>query len=190
MKRVLLMILMPLCCQSLLAAEVYRWTDEDGVTHFSDRPVEGAEVVTIDDPVTFQAPQVQRRTQRSDSESGDDAAEDEYSAVNIVQPAQDSVVVNTAGVVDVVVNTEPRLRRGHRLTLLLDGDEVATLSAGQTRTQLQSVPRGQHRLSVEVRGSNNALVSNGNAVSFTVQQISILNPNNPNAPPVPGPAGR
>ena len=38
MKRALLLLLIPFCSQSVLAAEVYRWTDEDGVTHFSDSP--------------------------------------------------------------------------------------------------------------------------------------------------------
>lgn len=50
----------------LATAEVYRWVDEDGEVHYSDRPVQGSESVDVDVPPP--------------GESDSNAAPDEYPA--------------------------------------------------------------------------------------------------------------
>jgi len=39
-----------------LAATVYKWVDENGVTHYSDQPHPGAQKVTVAAPQTYSAP--------------------------------------------------------------------------------------------------------------------------------------
>lgn len=45
--RVLLYALVALSCQTAAAAEVYTWTDADGVVHFSDAPPESGKSSTL-----------------------------------------------------------------------------------------------------------------------------------------------
>jgi len=45
--RILLCTLAAVSCQAALAAEVYTWTDADGVVHFSDAPRESGESATL-----------------------------------------------------------------------------------------------------------------------------------------------
>ena len=47
-------------------AEVFRWVDEDGVVHFSDRPHEGAETVELPKAQTFPAPASSRQRQTTE----------------------------------------------------------------------------------------------------------------------------
>jgi hypothetical protein len=45
--RILPFTLMSLACSVVLAATVYKWTDEDGVVHYSDQPHPNAEKVPV-----------------------------------------------------------------------------------------------------------------------------------------------
>jgi len=45
--RTLLFTLIAVSCQAAVAAEVYTWTDADGVVHFSDAPPESGKSATI-----------------------------------------------------------------------------------------------------------------------------------------------
>ena len=47
MRMRLLIIVLSLTAAGLVFAQAYRWEDEDGVVHFSDRPQPGAEVVDL-----------------------------------------------------------------------------------------------------------------------------------------------
>ena len=40
-------VLIGLLASAAVCAEAYRWVDEDGIVHFSDRPREGAEIVQL-----------------------------------------------------------------------------------------------------------------------------------------------
>lgn len=190
--RTLILLLLALGVEPVVAAEVYRWTDENGVVHFSDRPMEGAEVIRLPEAQTFSAPAPQRRTQRSDAgnQQPDQQGGAEYAQLSIIRPLSDQVLRNTGGIVEVIVNLEPALKRGHRLQIVLDGEPVETLTAGRTKTQLREVFRGQHTLIAEVRDSAGGVVDTSEAVKFTVQQTSIQNPSNPLAPSVPTPTPR
>src|SRR5215470_1511115 len=51
--RVALFTLMSVVCTVALSATVYRWVDENGVTHYSDQPHENAEKVQVAAPQTY-----------------------------------------------------------------------------------------------------------------------------------------
>ena len=53
MQRLLIGSLVLLCCCSASAAEVYRWQDENGKPHFSDRPKPGSEIIALDPGYAF-----------------------------------------------------------------------------------------------------------------------------------------
>lgn len=170
-------------------AEVYRWVDADGVVHFTDRPVPGAERLLIEPPPPASDPGIgsRRPPVRAAAEEPPVAF---YDLVAIQSPGQDEVLWNIEGQLDVSAAVNPPLRPGHRLRLFLDGSPVATLPPGQTSIQLTDVFRGEHSLRAEVLDQTGATVGAGPVTSFAVRQTSIENPVNPITAPVPTPLGR
>ena len=169
-------------------ADVFRWVDEEGVVHFSDRPHEGAETVELQQAQTFSAPAGSRQRQTSAEQqaaSGEDEGDEEegYTGLRILRPGQDEVLWNTGGIVDVQVDAAPQLQTGHSIKLFLDGQPVNGLETGQTSGQLTDVFRGTHNLRAEIHDENGSGLFQSVAISFTVQQTSVQNPNNPNVSP-------
>jgi len=189
--RTLLFILLAVV-STAACAEVYRWVDETGQIHYSDRPHAGAETVTLPHAQTFPAPRSPQRrvvvppTEGPSAAPGRQPAATGYRSVSIVSPKNQEVLWNVGEGVRVTVATEPSLRRGHVLVIYLDDEVVARLTGNDRETELTQVYRGEHSLQAEVRDSGGALVTGSEPVTFMVQQTSIQNPNNPNAPPAPG----
>ncbi len=186
-----LMFILLAVVSTAVSAEVYRWVDETGQIHYSDRPHEGAETVTLPHAQTFPAPRAPQRrivppTDAAPAAPGNQPRATGYRAVDIVSPKNQEVLWNTGGIVRVAVATEPSLRSGHVLVIYLDDEVVARLTGNERKTELTQVYRGEHSLQAEVRDSGGAIVAGGVPVTFMVQQTSIQNPNNPNAPPAPG----
>lgn len=166
------------------AAEVYRWTDKDGQVHYSDRPREGAERIQIREPSTFRAPvSTRRRAATVDTETDEPFR---YESLEIVSPAQEEVLWNIEGQLAVSMRVQPRLQQGHRLQLSLDGQPVE-VRPGRTEAQLSEVPRGVHVLQAEVVDTSDEILIASQPRTFAIQQTSVLNPNNPNVIPPPGP---
>jgi len=188
MIRILILLLLVVC--SIAAADVvYRWVDENGQVNYSDRPHEDAEEVTLPDAQTFSTPVLPSRRSANvqssrDQQRRDDEA-DAYRSVEIVSPTPNQVLWNTGGLLKVSVSVQPQLRRGDTVMIFLDGKMVEGLGGNKRDTELTEVYRGEHTLRAEVRSAGGSVVANGNAVTFTVMQTSIQNPNNPNAPSAP-----
>jgi hypothetical protein len=175
------------------AADVFRWVDENGQVNYSDRPHDGAEEIELMDVQTFSAPATSRRPPDSSGSESESEPSFRYELLEITRPAQEEVLWNIEGQLDVSAQLVPRLQRGHSLRWILDGQAVKGLSPSSTRVRLSEVYRGSHNLSVEVLDRSGTNVIRSQPVSFSVQQTSIQNPNNPNVPrptPLPRPRPR
>jgi len=181
MMRILILILLAVSSIAV-ADEVYRWVDKDGQVHYSDRPHEGAEIVTLPQAQTFSMPAA-KPSQRAQDKQKDKQADDLYSSVAIASPGSDEVLWGTGGTVKVSASVQPQLRRGHKLTIYLDNRAVARLTGNQREVELTDVFRGEHTLRSEVIDSAGSVVAKSDSVSFTVKQTSIQNPSNPNLGP-------
>lgn len=108
---------------ALGSADVYRWVDADGQLHFSDRPVRGAERITItvsppaSNPARNGSPNVS--TQAGDDESP--ALITGYQSLTITRPTQEQVLWNIEGQLDVAAEVQPALQPAHALRFRLDG---------------------------------------------------------------------
>jgi len=174
-----------------VAGEVFRWVDENGQVHYSDRPGAGAEVVELPQAQTFNIPvaSVSRRIKDQQSSSGADEATNgfRYTNLGIVRPAEDEVFWNVAGEVNVSIQLQPELQSDHRVRLFLDGQLVDGLASSGLNFKLTEVVRGTHALRAEVQTSRGISLIESPSVVFTVQQTSIQNQNNPNVP-LPSPS--
>jgi len=174
---------------ALANTEVYRWVDEDGVVHFSDRPEEGAERVELQDAQTFSAPPVKPRASRSSSTTtaGTDEAGFRYEEFEFVNPGQEEVLWNIEGQLDVSMRLQPRLQSGHQVSLYLDDQPVEGMRRNRLQVNLTDVSRGLHVLRAEIRDVTGLVLIKAQPRTFSVQQTSILNPNNPANAPIPTP---
>ena len=182
-----LILILVLVTTNLAAAEVYRWVDDSGVTHFSDRPREGAERITINPAQTYSAPEA--RVSRSERDEPKEEKEETtaYTSVAISSPQAGQAMTNTGGLVQVAIQTQPPINVNHTARVYLDGRVAEELAGGRSSTQLKEVSRGEHNLRVDIQDSTGRTLGQSDTVKFSVIQPSVLNRNNPNAPVRPTP---
>jgi hypothetical protein len=152
-------------------AKLYRWVDDKGVTHFSDRPVPGATRVDVPAAQGFPAPAP--APARAPAERP--AAAPEYSRVEIVSPSNDEAFVNVDGPIDLTATLEPELAGGHRTWWVLDGrriDDVAPEATAITR----AFERGTHTAQLEIVDDQGQRVAQSPMVTFHLRFNSIAEP--------------
>ena len=169
--------------------ELWTWTDANGVTHFSDRPVPGARqmaVSTTVPPPRAEAPQPSAATASSPSQP----AVASYRSLEIWQPANGESFFGADAAVNVRLRSDPELAPGHTLLLYLDGKlvESATNSVSHTLTNLE---RGVHSLAAVITDEQGNEKIRSQPRVFHVRQPTVIAPSavGPNLrPPPPPPA--
>ncbi|MBS0366077.1 MAG: DUF4124 domain-containing protein [Proteobacteria bacterium] len=190
MARILTFTLILLAAVPLaVAATVYKWTDENGVVHYSDQPHPNAQKLHIEGAQTYKAGTI---PVTSDSGVAAPAAPGPaYQGCNIIQPADDETLSNIDAL-NITVRTDPVLRAGDQVFLSMDGQALNGGAPTGTSFSISPVDRGTHTLQVLVRGSDGSLLCQGPSVTVHVHQVSVNNPANPQhqAPPPPQPRSR
>jgi len=160
-----------LAATAVAAQEAYRWVDEDGVVHYSDRPREGAEAIVLPTPNVATTRRVPRATAPQDED--DEAAEEPqagYINIEIVTPGAEETLWNIEGVLNVSVALQPALQPGHLVRAYFDG-EMRPVSG--TSFQLQEVWRGVHNIQVEVVDATGKVMIRSQPSRFYVQQNTV-----------------
>ncbi len=175
--RILTFTLMLLASTASLAATIYKWVDEKGVTHYSDQPHESAKKMEVSSAQTYTPAPVadsgSRPTPQPTSPS--------YSVCEIFVPQNDEVFFNTQSVT-ARVRLEPELQSGHRLAIALDGKRVSDSYSGAEFT-LSPVYRGSHTVLAVVEDARTGqAVCTTSSVTFHVRQPSDIAPNRANRP--------
>ncbi len=174
--RFILFTLMSVVCTATLAATVFKWVDENGVTHYSDQPHENAEKVQVAAPQDLfrtAPPAAAAAAPREPAATPGPA----YRSCALVEPENDQTFPNASSV-SASVQLDPQQRPGDQVFVLLDG---ARFPAGAGAVTLP-VERGTHALQVVVQDSNGQVVCQSSPVSFNVTQPSLLNPQSPVRP--------
>jgi len=177
------LLLVSLFCTAAFGQQAYRWTDENGQVHYSDRPSPGATQIQLRG-VQGYAPAVQPQAQQAAGAESEQPTVREYTAFNVISPGQQETLWNIGAVLDVQVELEPGLQPGHHLGAYLDG-QLIDVRALSTQFQLPDVFRGTHTLQAVVLDASGEEMLRSLAVTFMVMQTSMQNPNNPNAPGAP-----
>jgi Domain of unknown function (DUF4124) len=174
--RALVFTLLSVLCTAAFAATVYKWVDENGVTHYSDQPHENAQKVTVAQPQTYKAP---KPPPEQPSAAPPPKVPPPYSSCAIAQPANDDTIPNATSV-DAAVVTNPAVRVGDEVVLLFDGSRVSSFPVSGGSTTINGIERGSHSLQAIIRDSAGQVVCQSASITFTVLQPSVLNPANPN----------
>ncbi|MDH3338238.1 MAG: DUF4124 domain-containing protein [Gammaproteobacteria bacterium] len=154
-------------------AQAYRWVDEDGVTHYSDRPQEGAEEVQLSEysRKTGARLYTQSTPTRQDDDQQADGLPFRYESISVASPASEETLWNIEGVLNVSVALSPGLQSGHQVRVYFDGQ--ARIVSG-TSFQIEEVWRGAHNLQAEVIDATGKLMIRSQPIRFYVQQSSIV----------------
>lgn len=176
--RWILVVLLMCCALGAHAEEVWRWVDENGVVHYSDRPRPGAERVELNPAQTYTPQAVPARPERAQPAQSEAAPGPRYTGLRVVSPAPGETLWNIGGQLNVQLEVRPGLAPGHQLRVLLDGQRVET-PRGATQFTINEVYRGEHTLSASVMDAQGRELLASDPVTFYVQQASLQNPNRP-----------
>ncbi len=163
---------------AVAGTKLYRWVDENGRVHYTDRPQPQAEEVVIGEPTTFEAPvPATPRRPAVQAEPGEPQATtfSGYNSVGVTLPTPDQVLWNIGAVLTVTLSVQPPLQTGHRIEVTFNGEPVGDWPPGATSHQIQDVFRGTHTIGVSVLDAGGGEVAVGTPVTFHVKQSSALN---------------
>jgi hypothetical protein len=169
----IIVILLGLLGAGTALAQAYKWTDADGVVHYSDRPQPGATEVDLGKYSAPQGNTLVRKPlpRRPDSAAKDDSGGFRYTGLSIASPAAEETLWNIEAVLNVSVALSPALQSGHRLRVYFDGTPQ---EVSGTSFQLQEVYRGAHNLQAEVVDEAGKVLIRSQPSRFYVQQTSVL----------------
>ena len=157
-------------------AQAYKWTDEDGVVHFSDRPQVGAEQIELAAPVRPPPPPprtVSRAAAATAAPAPEDAGPFEYESLTISSPRAEETLWNIEGVLNVTLNLQPALQEGHRIRVFFDGTPRFVT---QMSFAIDEVYRGTHNIQAEIVDKSGTMMIRSTPNRFYVQQTTIAGP--------------
>ena len=171
--RTILVLLGLFAAPLVVAEEAYVWTDDDGVVHYSDRPVPGARRIELADPNTGRSP-APRQPDAASGDSADEATEDSgpfrYESLEVASPGAEETLWNIEGVLNVSLALNPGLQPGHQVRVYFDGNPQIVSGTSFT---LEEVWRGVHNLQAEVIDANGKMLIRSVPNRFYVQQSTV-----------------
>lgn len=171
--RITLLLLALIAGSAFASQTVWKWVDDKGVTHYSDRAVPGATRMEMSGGKSSSS------SSDSSSDSAPGAAEEAeapYTEFTIWQPADSETLANTGGAVTVSIRLQPGLKPGHSLFLYMDGRLVEGFTESTLSFDLQNVARGTHSVIAVINDSGNKRIQESGSVTFFVRQESIAQP--------------
>ena len=168
------------------SAQAYRWVDENGVVHYTDRPRDGAEQIELD-----VGPPTRIDTEAESAEDAANTAADasppppstpaapparettEYERLEIIRPQQGEMLWNIGAVASVSLRLAPTLAPEHRIFFVYDGVRQTGLPTESLDIRMPNVFRGEHTLQAQVEDIDGNVIAQSNRVRFYVQQSVI-----------------
>jgi len=167
----LVLPLMVLPCAA--GATIYKWTDANGVVHFSDTPAEGAKKVDVPPAPVYSAPKLPVPAAAQPAKPTKSAAKSSYSDIAVVQPTSKETIWSGSGDVEVAVSVTPDLRPHDKVQFFLDGQPQGAPSSS-IQTHFPDVSRGTHQVSAEVVNPDGKVLVRSDSVTFYLHRPSIL----------------
>ncbi|MGB1540710.1 MAG: DUF4124 domain-containing protein [Cycloclasticus sp.] len=143
-------------------ADIYKYTNKQGKTSYSDTPVTGAEKVFVPPVMTYEAPVQTIEKDKAVQPKDEAEAPSEnvpYSTLDIISPIDRGTVRNNQGTVNVTYDLQPALQKGDVVELLIDGVK-------QLNFDVQGLAPGEHTLQIQVVDSNGGFKITSQKITF------------------------
>ena len=148
--------------------KIYTWVDEQGNRIYSDVPREGAEVMEIKKGTDYTPPDNSIPDWNSMKPKVVLNEGEAYSHFAIVSPSNNATVRNNSGNVQVALDIRPKLNKGDKIKLEIDG--IAVDSSGSSIISVSNVDRGTHTLVAYIVGAKGKVVATTSAVTIHVHR--------------------
>lgn len=168
-----------------VTAQIYKYTDANGNTVFTDQPPEGQATQNVELPKTNSVSMPAAAPPAPATSPDTSANVAPYSTLQLTGIPDDEALRANNGTFSVSVLIEPRLASNHRLRLLLDGKPHGQ-PGNVPRLQVSNADRGEHSLAVEVLSGEQS-IQQSPTQTFTVQRVNTSSPAL-RPPPKPKPA--
>lgn len=127
---------------AVLGETLYKWVDDQGNVHYSDKPQPGATKVHLPKPTTYAAPDVAMPANPAGSETHKaPTAAVGYSSFEIAAPGPEQTYWNVQSVT-VSLSVQPALHPGDTVTITLDDKSQGPGSS--TTVTFEGLDRGAH----------------------------------------------
>jgi hypothetical protein len=159
------------------AAVVYKWTDSDGVVHYSDQPVPGAEkIFTAGSPSQGGSASSARSANPGPSDAKKNVEPGlNYSQLSITSPAPDQTFFGD-DVISVHLALDPGLKPDQTITWHLNGKELDDQGPTATQFILPHLDRGTYAIAATITDQTTGQSVSTDSVNFFVRQPSALSP--------------
>lgn len=167
MKQVMLLIMLLTSCSAVSA--IYQWTDENGITHFSDdesKPTQAKEV-----EIKLTPPSIGSLTESRSAEPAKDSSEQgpvetlaEPIEISIAYPSDQQTLRSNSGEIKVSAALNPSLKYGFKIRLLID--DVIYSEQIDTLFQVTELPVGDHKLQLQI-------INNSGKIFATSEIITV-----------------
>ena len=192
-----LSLLCLLCLLTPVQADIYKSTDSEGQTVYSDQKLPDSEKMPAPTENVIQMPKLIIITPPKETEDGET-----YVYLNIDKPVNDEILRDNLGNLPVHLSIKPALHTedGHYLALFLDGEAVTpdAKPGPEAETeediipdsikmdiQLSNISRGEHAIYAEVINEEGEALITSNTVIFHMKRHSIQHKKPFGTPPGP-----
>lgn len=153
-------------------AQIFKWTDSQGIVHFSDTPHQGAQKVKIPEAQSFSPPVTPKNDVNDDLLAKKANEEHKYSKVAITQPLNESTIRNNQGYVVVAVELDPPLFEGDMVQIVFDG---APMGDPQEKLlfQLNGIYRGEHKIAAQVLNAAGEIITTSNSITIFMHRPRV-----------------
>ncbi len=155
------------------AAVIYKWTDADGVVHFSDQPVPGAEKISTG--ATNTAISGSPGNAEASAEGQEKAGALDYAEFSITSPTPGQTFFGDE-TISANLGLTPSLKGGQTVTWHLGGAEIGDQGPTATAITLPHLDRGTYTIDATVTDRATGQSRSSDSVTFYVRQPSELSP--------------
>ena len=154
---------------AVLGETLYKWVDDQGNVHYSDKPQPGATKLHLPKPTTYAAPTTAMPPQVSGAESkrGNRTAAG-YTDFEIAAPGPEQTYWNVQSVT-VSLSVQPALHNGDTVTITLDGKSQGP--GASTSATFDGLDRGAHTVSATLQMAKGGTMI-AKPVTFYIQKAT------------------
>ncbi len=157
------------------AAVIYKWTDADGMVHFSDQSVPGAERVVTGTPNSSDAPKAPPPPPTAAAQTRKDVLA--YTQFELISPVAEQSFFGDEQI-GMNLALSPALKDGQTITWRLNGTEMTDVPANGTSFALSAADlgRGTYSIAATVTDDATGQTRSSNSVTFYVKKPGLLSP--------------
>ncbi|UFH51765.1 DUF4124 domain-containing protein [Pseudomonas sp. KNUC1026] len=169
-----LVLLLALLASSVSVAQIYKYTDANGNTVYTNQPPGGSKAKEVNlPPLNSVSPSPPTAAPEPEPApppaSRPNAQSQAYSVLALADLPNEEALRANNGTFTVGVSLVPKLKPGHMLQLVLDGNPYGE-PGNVPRLQVVNADRGEHNLAVRVIAGD-VMVQQSETVTFTVQRV-------------------